>query len=137
MTKEERLVYQRERRKKNDNLDTKKYEKSPNGFLMRMYRNMKSRITGIQSKKAHLYLGKDILSKEDFYNWALSNPTFMEMFGIYTASGYTQKLAPTVDRIESSRGYTVDNMQWLTHSENSRKGTYSKHGISYPNPSNP
>lgn len=136
MTHEERLAYQRERRKLTGNVYIRKYEKSPNGFLMRMYRNMKSRVTGIQAKKAHLYLGKDILSKEEFYNWALNNPKFMEMFNVYTESNFTQKLAPTVDRIESSRGYTIDNMQWLTHSENSRKGTYSRYGISNPNPCN-
>lgn len=136
MTHEERLAYQRERRKLTGNADIRKYEKSPNGFLMRMYRNMKSRVTGIQAKKAHLYLGKDILSKEEFYNWALNNPKFMEMFNVYTESNFTQKLAPTVDRIESSRGYTIDNMQWLTHSENSRKGSYSRYGIPNPNPCN-
>ena len=136
MTKEDRLLYQKNRRKQNGNLDTKKYEKTPQGFLMRMYRNMKSRITGVQSEKAHLYLGKDILSKEEFYKWALSNPKFMEMFNLYTVSNYTQKLAPTVDRIESSKGYSTDNMQWLTHSENSQKGAYSRYGKSYSNPSN-
>lgn len=69
MTKEERLKYQRERRKLNGNLYTKRYEKTEAGFLMRMYRNMKSRVTGVQSKKAHLYKGKDLLAKEDFYEW--------------------------------------------------------------------
>lgn len=123
-------MYQRERRKANNNLYTKKYEKTPHGFLMRMYRNMKSRITGVQYKKAHLYSGKDILSKEEFYEWAHSSPVFLSMFEQYTQSNFNQKLAPTVDRIESSKGYTTDNMQWLTHSENSQKGAYSRHGKS-------
>jgi hypothetical protein len=34
----------------------KKYEKTPKGYLMRTYRNMKSRVLGIQHKKAHIYI---------------------------------------------------------------------------------
>ena len=67
MTKEEKLKWQRERRKNNGNASTKKYEKTKNGFLMRCYRNMKSRITGVQKQKAHLYVGKSLLEKELFY----------------------------------------------------------------------
>ena len=126
MTKEERLVYQRERRKLNGNLDTKKYEKTENGFLMRMYRNMKSRVTGVQSKKAHLYLGKELLSKEDFYEWAKHSPMFMVLFAQYKENGYQMKDAPTVDRKDSSKGYTLDNMEWVTHSVNSQRGAHAK-----------
>ena len=136
MTPEERLVYQRERRKDNGNLDTKKYEKTANGFLMRMYHNMQSRVTGIQYKKEHLYKDKELLSRHDFYSWAKESPVFLKMFQVYCDSGYNQKLAPTVDRRESSRGYSLDNMRWLTHSENSRLGALSKHGTTLTNPNN-
>ena len=126
MTKEERLEYQRNRRKINGNLDTKKYEKTENGFLMRMYRNMKSRVTGVQSKKAHLYQGKELLPKEEFYEWAKHSPMFMVLFEQYKNNGYLMKDAPTVDRKDSSRGYVLDNMEWVTHSVNSQRGAYAK-----------
>lgn len=126
MNKEERLQYQRERRKLNGNLDTKRYEKTENGFLMRMYRNMKSRVTGIQAKKAHLYQGKEILSKEDFYEWAKCSPMFRVLFKQYTDKGYQMKDAPTVDRLDSSLGYSLDNMQWVTHSVNSQRASNGK-----------
>ena len=41
-------------------------------------------------------------------------------------------LAPTVDRIDPERGYSFGNMEWVTHSENSRRGGYwrpSEHGL--------
>ena len=136
MTPEERLVYQRARRAANGNSDTKKYEKTVNDFLMRLYRNMESRVTGVQSKKAHLYEGKELLSRESFYSWAKGHPIFNQMFSVYTNSGYIQKLAPTVDRRESSKGYALDNMRWLTHSENSQLGAFSRHGTTPTNPSN-
>lgn len=126
MTPAERLVYQRERRKQNGNADTRKYEKTPKGFLMRMYRNMQSRVTGVQHLKAHLYKGKPLLGRQDFYDWATSSPDFEKMFRVWEDSNYDRKLAPTVDRKDSSLGYKINNMQWLTHSENSRKGCHSR-----------
>ena len=83
MTKEERLVYQRERRSINRNSDTKKYEKTLNGFLMRTYRNMQSRVEGVQHLKQHLYLGKELLSRELFYAFSKSNQQFLELFSLW------------------------------------------------------
>jgi hypothetical protein len=129
MTKEERLQYQRERRKLNGNADTKKYEKTQPGYLMRMYRNMKSRISGVQKKKAHLYQGKELLPKDEFYEWAECSPMFMVLWNKYVSSGYQQKLAPTVDRVDSTQGYILENMQWVSHSVNSKRGSISRHAL--------
>lgn len=127
MTKDERLEYQKEYRKKNGNACTKKYEKTKKGFLMRLYRNMQSRIKGIQKLKFHLYDGKEILSRDSFYNWALSCKEFHELFQKYEEAHFDRKLAPSVDRIDSSKGYSLNNMEWVTHSENSRRGSFSRH----------
>ena len=123
-----KLEWQRQQRAKNGNKWTKKYEKTKKGFLVRMYRNMKSRTAGIQKKKAHLYEGLTLLDKELFYDWALSSDEFHQMFKDWEDSGYDRRLTPTVDRIDSSIGYELHNMQWLTHSENSRKGCESRYG---------
>lgn len=127
MSPQERLVYQRQRRQQNNNSDTKKYEKTPRGFLMRLYRNMKSRITGVQWKKAHLYKDKELFDKDAFYEWALQNPKFHELFNEYVASEYDRKKAPSVDRVDSSRGYTFDNVEWVTMLENSLRGNKSRY----------
>jgi hypothetical protein len=127
VTKEERLLYQKERRKQTNNAYTKKYEKTLGGFIMRMYRNMKSRVSGVQKEKHHLYEGKEILSKEEFYEWALCSPMFRVLWPTYVSSGYPQKLAPTVDRKDSTKGYTLDNMEWVTHSVNSKRGAINRH----------
>lgn len=120
------LARQREYRKKTGNACTKKYEKTKKGFLMRLYRNMQSRVTGIQKKKHHLYKGKDLLPRDHFYEWALSSSRFHELFSVWEESGYDRKLTPSVDRIDSRRGYSIINMEWVTHSENSRRGSVSK-----------
>jgi hypothetical protein len=115
-----------------DNADQKKayarmYEKTKKGFLMRVYRNMKSRIHGIQKIKHHLYEGKYLLPRSVFYDWAYNSPEFDQLFADYEQSGYERKLAPSVDRIDSSRGYFISNMEWVTMSENSRRGSINRH----------
>lgn len=120
------LERQREYRKKTGNACTKKYEKTKKGFLMRLYRNMQSRITGIQKEKQHLYRGKELLPRDQFYEWALSSNQFHKLFSLWESSGYDRKLTPSVDRIDSSSGYRIENMEWVTHSENSRRGSVSK-----------
>ena len=105
---------------------THRYEKTKKGFLMRLYRNMKSRVTGVQKMKSHLYVGKELLTKDEFNQWAMQNPDFHKLFADYEESQYERKLAPSVDRIDSSKGYSVDNMEFVTMSENSRRGSINK-----------
>lgn len=119
-------TWQREHRKKNNNQHTKVYEKTKSGFLMRTYRNMLSRVSGIQKKKAHLYKDKDILSKEEFYVFSYNDELFNLLFDSWTKAEYPRKYTPSIDRIDTSIGYTKENIQWITHSENSRKGAKSK-----------
>lgn len=103
------------------------YERTPNGFLMRSYRNMKSRVLGVQWKKAHLYEGKSILPKEEFYAWAKASQEFQSLFKAWKKSGRNRKLTPSVNRKDSKLGYFVANMEWITHSENSRLGAVSRY----------
>jgi hypothetical protein len=116
-------LHRREYLKRVGNVSYHNYEKTHKGFLMRLYRNMKSRVSGIQKKCIHLYYGKELLPKDDFYSWANSCPEFYRIFDKYQKSGYDRKEAPTVDRIDPLKGYSIDNMRWLTHSENSRLGS--------------
>ena len=124
---EKDLEKQRIRRKNNNYSSSKTYEKTPKGFLMRVYRNMKSRVEGIQKLKSHLYIGKVILTKEEFYNWSTNCIEFYSLFENYKNSNFDRKLAPSVDRIDSNKGYEINNMEWITMSENSSRGGKNKH----------
>lgn len=126
----DKLHRQRQYRLKNNNIVSKRYEKTLNGFVMRLYRNMKSRVTGVQKQKAHLYLNKELLNKEDFYAWIKSNERFLKLFEEYKKFNFDRKLAPTVDRIDSNIGYVLNNMQILTHSENSARASKDRNNIS-------
>ena len=87
---------------------------------------MKSRIEGVQKLKSHLYEGKELMDKDTYYTWALGDNTFNSLFKAWEDSGYNRKLTPSTDRVDSSLGYTLDNVEWITHSENSRRGAVSR-----------
>lgn len=121
-----RKEYQRQKRVTIDNLYTKKYEKTKKGFLVRMYRNMTSRVNGIQIKNYHLYKNKHILEKEEFYNWALNNDKFHQLFEVWELNNYKRKITPSIDRIDANFGYILGNIQFLTLSENCSKTSRNK-----------
>lgn len=92
---------------------------------MRSYRNMTSRVTGVQKKKAHLYQGLPILPKADFYTWAKSNPDFWRLYRLWVKSGHMRKLTPSINRIDPDEGYVLGNIEFLTHSLNSSLARHS------------
>lgn len=99
----------------------KAYRRTPLGYLENMYRGMSSRVRGIDKRKEHLYKGLEIVSKEEFLSWALSDKNFIELHRNWVKSDYKAKLRPSCDRIDPNVGYVFGNMQFLTLSENSRK----------------
>lgn len=127
MNKEAKLAYQRAHRKANGYAAAHKYEKTINGFLVRVYRNMLSRVTGVQKLKKHLYLGLCILEKHTFYEFSKNDATFVKLFEEWKLADYDRRLTPSIDRINSTNGYSLDNIRWVTHSDNSREGALSRH----------
>lgn len=123
MDRQEKNERQRAYRAANGNSATRKYEKTVRGFLMRSYRNVVSRMTGVQSSKFHLYAGKELsISKSDFYDMAMNSDEFKQLWAAWVKSGYDMRMTPSFDRIDSSLGYVPGNVRWITHSENSRLG---------------
>ena len=123
----DKLAWQRKYRKENNNFHTKQYEKTKPGFLMRVYRNIQSRVNGIQKLKYHLYNHIDkIPSREEFYEWSNNQSKFHELFLIWEQAGFPRAETPSVDRKNSEKGYEFDNLEWVTHSENSRRGAINR-----------
>jgi len=112
---------QRLRRVKDNNKNTKKYEKTKKGFLVRCYRNMKSRVTGVTKNKNHLYLGLEILDKDLFYEFSLNSNEFNVLFDKWESVSYERRICPSIDRIDPEKGYLIGNIQWITFSENCSK----------------
>lgn len=117
----DKMAWQRQHRQLNNNIETKRYEKTIGGFLVRCYRNMLSRVSGVTKKKNHLYLGKDILPKKDFYSWAIENNDFNKLFYGWQELGYIRTLTTSINRIDPEKGYILGNIEWITFSENCKK----------------
>ncbi len=105
--------------------NNRKYWKTKKGKLMLTYNNMKRRVDG--HIKPHLYKDKEICDRGLFYKWSSSNTDYNTLYGSWVDSGYDKKLSPSIDRKDTALGYVIGNMQWITHSENSRKGAMSQH----------
>lgn len=112
------------------NHDTREYDKhrhryNPKRFLQHKYIAIKGRCTRMDP--LHHYYGKPFLSKDEWEEWCQKTyPTFMSLYTAWQDSGFQQKYSPSIDRIDSTKGYTKDNIQWLTHSANCHK--YNKSG---------
>lgn len=101
-------------------------------FLNKMYKDMKGRVTGtktgaVADRTKHIYLGKPILPKDVFVQWAKNHPDFLSLYKRYVMNDFERRLAPSVNRMNSKRGYTLDNMEWMSSGQNSGlSGTVTK-----------
>lgn len=85
-------------------------------FLNKVYNDMKARIAG-KGKDSKYYKGKSLLAKEVFMTWARNHPDFLKLYKQYFMSRFDRRLAPSVTRMDSGRGYSLNNMEWVTASQ--------------------
>lgn len=101
-------------------------------FLGKMYKDMKARVTGtktgaVANRTSHIYIGKPILPRDVFMQWAKNHPDFLTLYKRYVMNDFERRLAPSINRINSRKGYTLDNMEWMTSGQNSGlAGTVTK-----------
>lgn len=105
--------------------------KTLRGLVIKAYSGMKSRVEGRGPVAGrHLYTGLGIMPKEEFVAWATADAVYRALHAAWVKSAYERKLSPSIDRIDTQRGYVRGNVQWLTLSDNSRKAQMWKyHGI--------
>ena len=81
---------------------------------------MQSRVRGTSGgHNRGNWIGKSIVPRDVFYVWAKNNPDFLALYKRWYSSGFDIKLTPSVNRMNSSKGYLLNNMEWITHSQNS------------------
>ena len=87
-------------------------------FVMVLYTHMRRRIHDDPQK----YQGS--CTKEIFYEFALKDKKLKVLYKNWIDSGWRRDLTPSIDRINNRRGYSLDNMQFLTFRQNALKGVY-------------
>lgn len=93
-------------RKKSMN-STQRFRKTKRGLVTNLYSKMKARKSvSISLKQLHQFA---------------DCKKFTRLFNEWVKSGYCKQLKPSIDRISNKKDYDIDNIQWLTWSENRYK----------------
>ena len=121
--------YMRSRRVECRKLDYKRHHYNPERLLKHRYYAIRFRTTskakcGAQRNRKYAERAPDF-TLEEWMDWCHNKTwgTFISLYRQWQESGFERRFAPSIDRIDNERGYTLDNLQWLTASGNYRKGT--------------
>lgn len=95
----------------------KAYNRTYNGFIGKRYDYMQQRIKG-KSKNPEKYLGLEICTREEFRKWATDNETLKTLYDTWVKANYSKPLTPSVNRKDVTKGYILDNIEWVTYSQN-------------------
>ena len=87
-------------------------------LLSRMYSGQLSR-----SKKRGHNLPE--YSRKDFMSFMLGNENFVKLYNDWKRSGYESDLVPSIDRLDESKGYSLDNIRIVTWQDN-RKNSFTE-----------
>ena len=88
------------------------------GWLSICYSRMSYRVRYRDSYKGRLVE----VGRAEFIQWAICRDDFNTIYDAWDCAGRPKKTAPSIDRIDPAGGYSFDNMQFLTQSENVKKG---------------
>jgi len=86
-------------------------------LLNRVFHSMKQRCENPNNEEFHSYGGKGITVCPEWHNYEVFKKWALE-------NGYEDGL--TIDRKNNEKGYSPDNCQWLTRSDNSKKQRLDK-----------
>lgn len=128
----------------------REYDRSLEGLVHRRYRDMKSRIAG-KPQYGDRWKGLELLPLADFIRWSLyavdsDYPALWERWStgedipkmqitsttgqtipiLWAHGPYQTLLSPSIDRIDSTKGYIIGNMQWLTRSEHMKRSAAAR-----------
>lgn len=93
------------------------YYRSRHGLLVYRYLWMVRRCKQLQAYKAR----SPNFTKEEFLRKFKNDNNLIRLIENWKVSGYLERLTPTVDRINNKLGYRLDNIQFLTMEDNTKK----------------
>lgn len=67
------------------------------------------------------YYGKKICTKQEFIKAFEHDKVFLELYKGWQTNNFQRKYAPSIDRIDNSKDYTIDNIEFTSHYNNSTK----------------
>ncbi len=94
--------------------ENRAYRRSKKGLLTRMYGAQ----VAASEKRGHR---DPEYTKEELYEWAMSQELFHRLHSEWVSSGYLRRLTPSVDRIYDEVCYCMVNIQLMTAYQNTMK----------------
>lgn len=85
------------------------------GVIRRIYGSQKthSRSRGHNPPSYSIY---------ELTEWLYTKTDYKKLYTEYKKSGYKKQIKPSIDRLNDTKGYSLDNIQLLTWQENKNKG---------------
>ncbi len=97
-----------------------KRKNKPSFYLGTCYSEI-SRRTKTFLKTHPNYYGLEKCTREEFISKFKNDRNFLKQWNIWKENDFKRGFAPSIDRIDSNKGYTLDNLQFLSNIENARK----------------
>lgn len=101
----------------------REYYRSQEGYKGTLYKNICQRVRRNPSREL-TFTKKEFLK---FIEELGNGNVYFQLWSGWQANGYKKKYAPSVDRKDNSKGYSLDNIQLITHGDNSFKGHHIDH----------
>ena len=98
-----------------------KRKNDPNFFLRSRHSEIGQRCNNPNNQRSDIYGGKSVCSLDEFLDKFLNCSNFLKLFDNWKNNNHEYKLVPSIDRIDNNGDYTINNLQFITHSENCAK----------------
>ena len=90
------------------------YNRTKEGVVSKIYSKQKDK----SKSRGHI---QPNYSKDELQTWIFSHRLFHELFKQWEESNYSTNLKPSIDRIDDSYGYSLDNIQLMSWQDNRTK----------------
>ena len=98
-----------------------RHRTNPKSFLKRVWNNIKLRCTVATASTSKYYYGLSYCNKEEFINKFLNDATFNNLFNDWKNYNYSYEKTPSIDRIDKTQGYFLENLQFIHLDKNCGK----------------
>lgn len=98
------------------------------GFLVKKHSYLRRLVRGGTgtASKPYLFIGLDLVDKQTFIEWSLSDEDFNFLFDNWVKLIYDTKITPTIGRYDTRFGFELWNLQWTTKQQNSQRAAYKR-----------